>query len=120
MKYQKSLILFFMINLFCMVGVSIWATESQNVVLGIDYLVSNRWGIATLFDTYFSFIIIYLWMAYKEKNGWMRLTWFVLVCTLGTIAVSIYILLEIRKASRTPKKLERGFLESFLLRQESL
>ena len=100
-----------------MIAVSIWATESQSITLGIDYLFNNRWGVATLSDTYFSFLIIYLWMAYKEKSGWSRLGWLILVCTLGTIAISIYGLLEIRKASRISKKQELGFMEVFLLKQ---
>ena len=102
-----------------MIGVSVWATDSENVVLGIKYLLNNRWGIATLFDTYFSFWIIYLWMAYKLKSGLARLIWFVLVCGLGTIAISIFVLIEIYKASRVAPALKHGFFEALLLKQDS-
>lgn len=117
MRFQKLLILFFIFNLAWMVGVSVWATESQNVILGINYLFANRWGIATLSDTYFAFTIIFLWMAYKENSWFKRIVLFVLVWTLGTIAISIYALLEISRAYRVSKQGQRGFMEAFLLKQ---
>lgn len=71
--------LFFSLMLISIIVVSAWASLDQNVFEGFHYLVQNRWGIATFFDTYFGFLTIYLWIAYKEKNFTSKLLWFVLV-----------------------------------------
>lgn len=89
---------FFIFVLIAMVGVTTWASLQSNVLEGFQYLFADRWGIATLFDTYFSFFTIYLWMAYKEKTILSRVVWFLLVCAFGSMAFSFYIL---REFSRT-------------------
>jgi hypothetical protein len=86
---------FFIFVMVVMISVSTWASFDSNVIAGTNYLLRNPWGIATLFDTYFSFFIIYLWMAYKEPSWMKRLIWLVAVFALGTIAVSIFVLHEL-------------------------
>jgi hypothetical protein len=86
---------FFIFVVIVMVSVSTWASFDSNVMSGIDYLIKNPWGIATLCDTYFSFFIIYLWMAYKEPSWIKRVIWLIAVFSLGTIAISIFVLHEL-------------------------
>jgi hypothetical protein len=55
----------------------------------------NPWSVATLWDAYFGFLTFYVWVAWKE-TGWMaRLLWFVLIMTLGNIAMSLYVLIQL-------------------------
>ncbi|MBU6154470.1 MAG: DUF1475 family protein [Bdellovibrionales bacterium] len=91
MKYIFSLILI------AMLGVTTWASLEKNVFIGFEQLFSERWGIATLFDTYFSFLLLYLWIAYREKGALSRIVWLLLVLGLGTIAISGYGLWQIKK-----------------------
>jgi hypothetical protein len=56
------------------------------------YLISDPWGIATLADAYAGFMTFFAWVAYKERTGVARAVWFVLIMTLGNIAMSIYVL----------------------------
>jgi hypothetical protein len=102
---------FFTVMLIAMVAVTTWASLDSSVIEGTHYLLSNRWGIATFGDTYFGFLTIYLWMAYKEPAPLKRILWFIAVLSLGTIAISVFMLHELY--------LNRGkSFESFLLRKQ--
>lgn len=107
---QTGLVIFFTLMLLSILAVTTWASLEQNVMLGLDYLLAHRWGIATLFDTYFGFLTIYLWIAYKEVTWPKRILWLALVLTLGSIAFSIYILNQIRL-------LKGGPIENLLIRK---
>ena len=87
----------FSLILIAMFSVTTWASLEKNVWIGFEQLFSERWGIATLFDTYFSFILLYLWIASREKGLLDRAIWLVLVLSLGTIAISGYGLWQIKK-----------------------
>ena len=82
--------------LVAILSVTLWASAESNVMAGFQYLFASRWGIATLFDTYFGFLTIYLWMAYKEPAPVKRVLWFFAVIGFGTIAISAFILHELR------------------------
>ena len=58
-------------------------------------LLSDRWFQATLADAYFGFITFYVWVAYREPTIVRRIIWFVLIMTLGNIAMSIYVLIRL-------------------------
>lgn len=109
---RTGLVIFFSLMLVSIIAVTSWASLEQNVMLGFEYLFESRWGIATLFDTYFGFLTIYLWIAYKEVTWAKRLLWLVLVLALGSIAFSIYILNQIRL-------LKGGPIENLLIRKSS-
>jgi hypothetical protein len=103
---------FFGFVLFAMIGVTTWASMSSSIVEGFRYLFSNPWGIATLGDTYFSFTIIYLWMAYKEPALGKRVAWLIAVYAFGTLAISIFALHELYLQK------DKG-IEAFLLRKQT-
>lgn len=56
---------------------------------------ANPWAIATLYDAYFGFITFYAWVFYKERRGWTRILWFLLIMGLGNIAMSFYVLIQL-------------------------
>ena len=56
---------------------------------------ANRWAVATLWDAYFGFLTFYLWVIYKEKTVGARILWFLLIMSLGNIATSLYVLLQL-------------------------
>jgi hypothetical protein len=63
-------------------------------------LLSDPWFHATLADAYFGFITFYVWVFYKERTWVGRIVWFVLIMTLGNIAMSIYMLLQLWRLPR--------------------
>ncbi|MBM3759842.1 MAG: DUF1475 domain-containing protein [Acidobacteria bacterium] len=55
----------------------------------------NPWSPATLWDAYFGFLTFYVWVSYKEPKWLGRIVWFVLIMTLGNIAMSLYVLIQL-------------------------
>ena len=106
---HRGLVIFFSVILISIIAVTSYASLEQNVMQGFQYLLASRWGIATLFDTYFGFLTIYVWIAYKEVTWAKRILWLILILTLGSIAFSIYILNQLRL-------LKNGPIENLLVR----
>ena len=81
----------------CMLAVTTYASLDRSVFqVGLP-LLSDPWFQATLFDAYFGFLTFYVWVAYRERNWLGRIVWFVLIMTLGNIAMSIYVLLRLAR-----------------------
>lgn len=87
--------------LFALIGVSIWATGHQSVVVAINDLIANPagnnnpWLVATLFDAYFGFLWFWLWVAYKERSWLARAVWLLLILLLGNMAMAAYMLIQL-------------------------
>ncbi|NUN71049.1 MAG: DUF1475 family protein [Bacteroidetes bacterium] len=60
-----------------------------------DYLMSIPWMVATLWDFYALILVLLLWVYYKETNIAVKGVWTVLFITLGSIAVTGYVLLQL-------------------------
>ena len=58
---------------------------------------TSPWACATLFDAYFGFVTFFVWVCFKERTLWARLVWFILIMSLGNIAMSGYVLLQLFK-----------------------
>lgn len=99
--------------LVAMLVVTSYASLDRSVFDVGSQLTSDPWFQATLADAYFGFLTFYLWVAYKEVGIWRRVLWFVLIMTLGNIAMSIYVLIQLRRWNA-----ERG-VASLLLRADS-
>lgn len=56
---------------------------------------TSPWACATLFDAYFGFVTFFVWVCFKERAPWAKLLWFVLIMSLGNIAMSGYVLLQL-------------------------
>lgn len=55
----------------------------------------NSWAWATLYDAYFGFVTFFCWVAWRERSLGIKILWFVLIKTLGNIAMSSYVLLQL-------------------------
>ena len=60
-----------------------------------DSFAANPWAVATLWDAYCGFTIFYCWVFYKERSGFARALWLVLIMGLGNIATSLYLLIQL-------------------------
>ena len=89
---RKALIVLFSGMLAAMIAVTVVASLDRSLFSAGAALWPDPWFRATLTDTYFAFFTVYLWIALREQSWWSRLFWLVLVLTLGTIAISLYIL----------------------------
>ena len=99
MRAPTALRLLFGAILVTMICVTTWASLRQPVWQwgGLTRAPDNGWTIATLLDAYFGFVTFYVWLAYKER-GWLpRIAWLVAILLLGNMAMSAYVLLQLRR-----------------------
>lgn len=75
-----------------------------------DYLMGIPWMQATLWDFYANILVLLVWVYYKESNIVMKGLWTVLFITLGSIAVTGYVLLQLFKL-KTGEGLEKILLK---------
>jgi len=99
MNVRTLLRLLFGFMLLSLFGYTIWASsqqavwEWQGLTLGPD----RWWTIATLIDAYYGFLTFYVWVWFKEQRMLARVGWFVAIMSLGTMAMSAYVLLQLAK-----------------------
>ncbi len=91
---------YFLISLFAgiflaMLAVTTYASLDRSICDVGPELTFAPWFHATLADAYFGFLTFFVWVAYKEPGIWRKLLWFVLIMTLGNIAMSIYCLIQL-------------------------
>lgn len=67
--------------------VSLWSS--------LNSFAGNPWAVATLYDAYFGFFTFWCWVAYKESSIAARIIWFLLIMSLGNIAISFYVLIQL-------------------------
>jgi hypothetical protein len=79
-----------------MLYVTISASLHQDVVSATRRLWPDPWFRATLADAYCGFLFFWLWVAWREQSAAKSLLWFVLIMSLGNIAMAGYILLQLR------------------------
>lgn len=89
---RKSLIVLFTLILLGMFAVTSRAFLQEGIFEQGATLWPMWWFRATLADAYFGFFTFFAWVYYKENSPTSRLIWFVLICGLGNIAMSIYML----------------------------
>ena len=56
---------------------------------------ASPWSMATLYDAYFGFLTFFCWLAWRERSLARKVVWFVLIMTLGNIAMSAYVLWQL-------------------------
>lgn len=100
---KAGLMLFSLLVLAALVGVSIWATGHVSIVVSIRDLLAqpgagnNPWLVATLFDAYFGFLWFWLWIAYKEHSWVVSGLWLAVILLLGNMAMAAYMLVQLWK-----------------------
>jgi len=91
-----------------MLYVTISASLHQDIVSATRQLWPDPWFRATLADAYCGFLFFWLWVAWREQSLAKSFLWFVLIMTLGNIAMAGYLLMELRHIS-SGENLDRLF-----------
>ena len=78
-----------------MLCVTARASLQRSVIPAAADLWRDAWGRATLFDTYFAFATVFVWVFHKERGVCRRIGWFIGIMFLGNIAISVYMLREL-------------------------
>ena len=83
-----------------MLYVTISASLQQDLISAIRQLWPDPWFRATLADAYCGFLFFWLWVAWREQSVAKSILWFVLIMTLGNLAMASYVLLQLRHIPR--------------------
>lgn len=110
---RALLIAFFSGILVAMLLITSYAALQRSIWNVGPELTSDPWFQATLADAYFGFVTFYVWVAYKEQKRWPRVVWFLLIMTLGNMAMATYVLLQLWKWDPTTG------IEAILLRNDA-
>ncbi|MBC8019509.1 MAG: DUF1475 family protein [Verrucomicrobia bacterium] len=79
-----------------MLYVTISASLHQDIVSATRQLWPDPWFRATLADAYCGFLFFWLWVAWREQSLAKSILWFLLIMTLGNIAMAGYLLMQLR------------------------
>jgi hypothetical protein len=93
---KRLLLLFCCLVLAIMLYVTVSASLHQDIVSATRQLWPDPWFRATLSDAYCGFLFFWLWVAWREESVAKSILWFILIMTLGNIAMAGYILLQLR------------------------
>lgn len=80
-----------------MLYVTVSASLHQDIVSATRGLWPDPWFRATLADAYCGFLFFWLWVAWREQSPAKGCLWFVLIMTLGNIAMAAYLLIQLRR-----------------------
>jgi Protein of unknown function (DUF1475) len=80
-----------------MAYVVISTSADSNLFNEWSKLAQIPWMTATIKDFYANTVVIFVWIAYKEQTMASRLVWLLLIVGLGSIAVTLYVLIQLFK-----------------------
>lgn len=89
--------LLFLCILLFMIGITVRASMERGVFEAGSLLWPHWWFRATLADAYCGFLTFFAWVAFKERSLWRKSLWFALILTLGNIAMSAYVLIQLAR-----------------------
>jgi hypothetical protein len=80
-----------------MIGMTLHVQMHKSIALSPSEFswVTTPWTCATLFDAYFGFFTFFVWVCFKETKLWVKVLLFVVIMSLGNIAMSGYVLLQL-------------------------
>ncbi len=88
-----------------MVSTIFWA---QNQVSVFDSIIpSLPWGVVSLVDLYAGFILVGIWIFYKE-NTVSALVWIFFLMTLGNLTTAIYVIYSLNNSKGNITKFFMG------------
>ena len=92
---RRFLQLAFLAVLAAMLWVTWTASLDRDVLTAGRALWADPWGKATLFDAYFAFLTIWLFVAWRERTWLSRLLWLLAILVLGNFAIATYFLIAL-------------------------
>ncbi len=81
-------------------------------------LLALAWGRVSLVDLYLAFVLMWLWIVFRERSAWRSALWLVVTLVTGSLAIGVYLLAASMRA-RTPLELVLGPARWAELRQDT-
>ncbi|MCX6170229.1 MAG: DUF1475 family protein [Ignavibacteriales bacterium] len=109
---KNFLIAVFSILFIYIVYTVISTSIESNLFKEWDFLASIPWMKATLIDFYINTVVIFVWMAFREKSWLARILWLLGFVLLGSIATTFYVLVQLFKLDKN-----EPVINAFLLKK---
>ena len=90
---RLAVIIFGCIHAGVMLATTVWSSLHISI-LQTGHLFQEPWFIATLVDTYLSFLVVYLWLAITERSKAYAVISFIGFMCLGNIAIGLALALR--------------------------
>lgn len=72
-------------------GLIVWAIRAGEFGAAGDFLTQRPWGIVTLVDLYFGFVISALLIGWTERKVWLTLVWAMPIFVLGNVWTGVWL-----------------------------
>ena len=82
-----------------MVTVLVFAFIEGDFVSEGRQLLGMPWGTVSLIDLYVGFFLFSAWIRFREGRTWKTLVWIAAVMLLGSLAISIYVLVGLHTSN---------------------
>jgi len=92
--------IYFSCVILAIIYVTVTATMERGVVTAMRDLWPDAWFRATMADTYFAFLAVFLFVCYKERGAAARVFWFLAIMILGNLAIAPYMLIQLAKLKK--------------------
>ncbi len=92
---KNLFVILFSVVCIWMIYIVVDTSIQSNLFKEWNYLSSIPWMRATLWDFYANIFVLLMWVYYRETNIAVKGLWTVLFITLGSIAVTGYVLIQI-------------------------
>jgi hypothetical protein len=66
------------------------------------------WGRVSLVDLYTGFVLLSMWIVYRENSALRSVIWIVLLMTLGNLTAALYVLLALQASRGDARKFFMG------------
>lgn len=80
---------------FWMTWVVVDTSLRSNLFEEWNSLASIPWMTATLKDFYANVVVLFLWVCWKETSHFSKVVWLILLVSLGSIATTLYVLIQL-------------------------
>ena len=112
---KNFLIVIFSILFLVIVYTVITTSYESNLFKDWDFLASIPWMKATLVDFYINTVVIFVWLAFRERSWTVRIIWLILFVFLGSMATTMYVLIQLFKLKK-----DEPVRNAFLISGESV
>ena len=92
MSSKRPLQVLFSLVFATLLAGTVWASRDRGVLDALREMWPDPWFKVTLLDTYFGFLTVWLWIAWREPGAVRKIVWAVLVAGLGNFAIAGYLL----------------------------